>query len=376
MEITLYLQALRRGWWIILVTTLIAANVSLLVSYFTAPVYQTSARFIVSPNAGIFSSSWDIVSSLDTLDRRSIINTYKELLASETIYGKNPEIQKLGPEFVAEEYAVSVVVVPDTNILKLTVEGPDPNGVVVVAQAVATEAVGYINELYPVYNFSLLDSPEFPESPIRPEPVSNAGLAAIFGALIGVVLAFSREQLQNTIEKLRERSIIDVASSAFTRQYFERRLREEMARQIDTDLSIAIVNFRGIEEVANILPQPIIDRLINELTHTLKGELRSRDLVGRWSRSQLAVLLPSTPGSAVESTFKRIHSYLAKSVSVDKAGDMVVLPDPCIGVASRDQFDNFEEFVKRAEQAAEKASSFEEATVTFLAKPFVYTNED
>jgi diguanylate cyclase (GGDEF)-like protein len=148
-----------------------------------------------------------------------------------------------------------------------------------------------------------------------------------------------------------------------------------MTRQIDSDLSVAIVNFRGLEEVANILPQPIVDRLINELTQTLKGELRSRDLVGRWDRSHLAVLLPSTPGSAVESTFKRIHSYLAKPVSVDKAGDMVVLPDPCIGVASRDQFDNFEELVKRAEQAAEKASSFEEATVTFLSKPFLYTNE-
>lgn len=375
MEITLYLQVLRRGWWIILVTTLIATNVSLLVSYFTDPVYETSARFIVSPNAGIFSSSWDIVSSLDTLDRRSIINTYKELLASETIYGKSPEIQKLGSEFIAEEYKILVVVVPDTNILKLTVEGPDPNSVVLVAEAVATEAVNFINELYPVYNFSLLESPELPLQPIRPEPVNNAGLAAILGALIGVVVAFSREQLQNTIEKLRERSIIDVASSAFTRQYFERRLREEMTRQIDSDLSVAIVNFRGLEEVANILPQPIVDRLINELTQTLKGELRSRDLVGRWDRAQLAVLLPSTPGSAVESTFKRIHSYLAKSVSVDKAGDMVVLPDPCIGVASRDQFDNFEELVKRAEQAAEKASSFEEATVTFLSKPFLYTNE-
>ncbi|MEN9430350.1 MAG: Chain length determinant protein, partial [Pseudomonadota bacterium] len=89
----------RRGWWIILVTTLIATNVSLLVSYFTPPVYQTSERFIVSPNASIFSSSWDIVSSLDTLDRRSIINTYKELLANQTFYVKSPEMQKIGSNF-------------------------------------------------------------------------------------------------------------------------------------------------------------------------------------------------------------------------------------------------------------------------------------
>ena len=282
----------------------------------------------------------------------------------------------MGSDFVASEYTIVVVVVPDTNILKLTVEGPDPEGVVVVAEAVASEAVKYINQLYPVYNFSILDNPEPPEAPIRPEPANNAGLAAVFGALVGVVLAFSREQLQNTMEKLRERSIIDVASSAYTRLYFERRLREEMTRQIDSNLSVAIVNFRGLEEVANILPQPIINSLIHGLTQTLKSELRGRDLVGRWDRAQLAVLLPSTPGSAVESTFKRIQTYLAESISVDKAGDMVVLPDPCIGVVSRDQFDSGEELIKRAELAAEKASSFEEASVIFLSKPFLFTNDD
>jgi diguanylate cyclase (GGDEF)-like protein len=376
MEITLYLQAFRRGWWIILITTIIATNVSLLVSYFTPPVYQTSERFIVSPNAGIFSSSWDIVSSLDTLDRRSIINTYKELLASQAVYGKSPKIEQLGADVVANEYSITVVVVPDTNILKLTVEGPTPDGVVVVADAVATEAVSYINQLYPVYNFSVLDKPGTPDSPIRPEPVKNATLASVFGILVGVVLAFSREQLQNTIEKLRERSVIDVTSSAYTRPYFERRLREEMTRQIDSNLSVAIVNFRGLEEVTNILPQPIIDRLIHGLTQNLKNELRGRDVVGRWGSSQLAVLLPSTPGSAVESTFKRIQTYLAESISVDKAGDMVVLPDPCIGLVARDQFDSSEELIKRAEQAVEKASSIEEASVTFLSKPFLSISED
>jgi diguanylate cyclase (GGDEF)-like protein len=376
MEITLYLQAFRRGWWLILVTTLIAANVSLLISYFTPPVYQTSERFIVSPNAGIFSSSWDVVSSLDTLDRRSIINTYKELLASQAVYGKSPEIQKLGSDSAIGNYNIVVVVVPDTNILSLTVEGPDPKGVIVVANAVATEAVSYINKLYPVYNFSVLDKPGFPDAPIRPEPVKNAGLAAVFGILIGVVFAFSREQLQNTIEKLRERSVIDVSSSAYTRPYFERRLREEMTRQIDSNLSVAIVNFRGLEEMANILPGPIIDSLLHELTQILKSELRGRDLVGRWEKAQLAVLLPSTPASAVEATFKRIQKYLAAPISVDKAGDMVVLPDPCIGVVDRDQFDNAEELIKRADLAVEKASSFEEATVIFLSKPFLTTSDE
>lgn len=373
MEITLYLQAFRRGWWIIALTLLVSTLISLLISFFTPPVYQASARFIISPNAGIFSSSWDIVSSLDTLDRRSIVNTYKELLASPSVYERSIEIQNLG-EGVGSDYAVSVIVVPDTNILHLTVEGPDPLIVVAIANAIGQEGLAYINELYPVYNFNVLEKAEIPTKPIRPEPLQNAGLAAALGAIVGVVLAFSREQLQNTIDKLRERTIIDVSSSAYTRSYFERRLREEMNRQTDGNLSIGIINFRGLDEVSEILPQPIFDRLVNQLTQTLKSELRGRDIVGRWNPSQLAVLLPSTPNSAVEATFKRIQMYLTSPVFLDKAGDMVVIPDPCIGVVARDQFETDNELLRRAELAVEKASSLKEASVIFHAKPFVFTD--
>jgi diguanylate cyclase (GGDEF)-like protein len=374
MEITLYLQAFRRGWWIIVLTLLVATFVSLLVSYFTPPVYQANARFIISPNAGIFSSSWDIVSSLDTLDRRSIVNTYKELLASPSVYTRSSEIQRLGEGAIGSEYVVSVTVVPDTNILNLTVEGPDPLVVVMIANAIGREGLEYINLLYPVYNFSVLEGAEVPTRPIRPEPVKNAGLAALLGGIVGVVLAFSREQLQNTVDKMRERSIIDVPSSAYTRAYFERRVREEVNRQPDINLSIGVINFRGLEEVSGILPQPIIDRLLGQLTQTLKSELRGRDIVCRWNSSQLAVLLPNTPNSAVEATFKRIQMYLASPVYLDKAGDMVVNPDPCIGVVARDQFEPEDEFLRRADLAVERASSLKDATVIFLAKPFVFTD--
>ena len=51
MEIRLYFQMFRRGWWIIALTTLIALLVSLVASYLTTPEYQAMAQFILSPNA-------------------------------------------------------------------------------------------------------------------------------------------------------------------------------------------------------------------------------------------------------------------------------------------------------------------------------------
>ena len=376
MEFKLYFRALQRGWWIIVATMLLAMNFSLLISYLTTPVYQVSSRFIVSPNAGIYDNSWDIVSSLDTLDRRSIINTYKELLASRSIYGGSPEIQEISTEELDNDYTISVVVVPDTNILKLTVEGPDPNRAVMIANAIGTQSLVAINKLYPVYNFSILDRPELPTEPIRPQTLQNAGLALLIGAIVGTGLAFSREQLQNSFEQLRQRSIIDNVTSAFTRTFFERRLREEITMNPDSSLSLGLINLRGLEEVTDVLPKALVDRVLLKITVTLKNELRGRDIVGRWSDNVLSVLLPSTPVNAVESTFKRLQTYLAEPIYLDKSGDIVVHPTPCIGVVSRSQFDSSNDVIQRAETAMNQASSYETPAVIFLSKPFVFDVEN
>lgn len=375
MEFKLYFRALQRGWWIIVFTMLLAMNLSLLVSYLTTPIYQVSARYIVSPNAGIYDNSWDIVSSLDTLDRRSIINTYKELLASRSIYGKNPIIQGLTAQEL-EAYAINVVVVPDTNILKLTVDGPDPNQAMMIARAISVESLDAVNKLYPVYNFSVLDEPELPTEPIRPQTFQNAALALFVGAIIGIGLAFSREQLQNTFEQLRQRSIIDNVSSAYTRAFFERRLREEITMNPDSSLSMGLIYLRGLEDATEVLPKAFTDRVLLNVTATLKNELRGRDIVGRWSENVLSVLLPSTPVNAVEGTFKRLQTYLAEPIHLDKSGDIVIHPTPCIGVVSRNQFDSSDEVIERAETAVSQASSYETPAVIFLSKPFVFDVEE
>jgi len=372
MEINIYLRTLQRGWWIIVLVMLTAMNASLLISYLTPPMYETTSRFVVSPNASVYANSWDIVSSMDTLDRRSIINTYKELIASPAIYGVDPELQKLNSQDLAENYPVTVVVIPDTNILKLTVDGPDPRTVVLIANAIGEQALAYINRLYPVYNFIILDEPQLPTKPVRPEPVKNAGLALLVGAVLGTGLAFSREQLQFSFERLMERSIVDPVSAAYTRAYFEKRLREEVTQNPDGNLSLGFINFRGIEESVGVLPQALIDRAINMVTHTLKSELRGRDIVARWDRSQLAVLLASAPNSAIESTFKRIQKYLGEPIQLSETGDIIIRPDPCIGVVTRNQFEASDAVIERAKAAMGQASSFGMPTMVYLSTPFIF----
>lgn len=369
MEIRLYLQILKRGWWIIAMTVLAALNTSLLISYLTKPVYEAKSRFVVSPNAGAYQTSYDITSSMDTLDRRSIINTYKELLVSSTVYNSHPEIVKIPAEDFAKEYTISAVVIPDTNILELTVDGSDPQKITTIATAIGESALEYINKLYPVYNFAILVPPALPTDPIRPKPVQNAGFALIIGTILGAGLALLRDQLQNSLDALRTRSSIDNVTTAFTRSHFERLLNQQVINKPDEVLSLGLINFRGLEEVADVLPPSIFNKVLRQQAQTLIEELRSNDVVGKWDKTQLSVLLPSTPGTAAENTMKRIQGLLARPVSLDGISDTMLHPDPCIGITEKKPGDSDgEALIEYAENAMLKASVMNGASVMFMRK--------
>lgn len=85
MELKLYLRMIRNGWWIVLLAAFSAVNVALVVDYFTPPTYQAVARLVLIPNTTIVTTQ-NLVNSLATLDRPSIVNTYSEVLNSTYLY--------------------------------------------------------------------------------------------------------------------------------------------------------------------------------------------------------------------------------------------------------------------------------------------------
>src|SRR5512134_3648318 len=95
MEIKLYLRMLQRGWWIIVVTTLVAIIVTLIASYFATPIYRATTRFVISPSATFVAEGNNVLNSLATLDKRSIITTYAEVLNSPRIHRETFELLRL-----------------------------------------------------------------------------------------------------------------------------------------------------------------------------------------------------------------------------------------------------------------------------------------
>ncbi len=186
-ELYTYLNMLKRGWWIVAITALSALVIALAASLMTEPVYRTSAEYIVSPNVALIDER-DLFRSLDTLDRRSIILTYAEVFSSERIFDAAAASAQFA-EMNLKGYRVTAVVLPETNVLKVAIEGPDPEIAASLLNAVGQQAVTFIRGLYQIYDINLLDVAEAPSRPTSPGPLKDAGVALVLGLFVGGVLA-------------------------------------------------------------------------------------------------------------------------------------------------------------------------------------------
>lgn len=369
MEIRFYLRMIQRGWWLILVSVLVAVNLSLVFSYFIAtPLYESSARFIISPNLN-YVEGRDMVNSLEALDKRSIITTYAEVINSPQIINSTIRLLNGNPEDFAD-YTTSFAVLPDTNIIKFNVQGPDPQVTAMLANSIGQHAIDFIQELYVAYDIDFLDKAVVPMEPYYPRPFQDAALAFLIGAMIGVGLAIFRDMLASTLDKLSERKMFDYESQAFSRSFFERRVRDEMANNPGSVLTLGFIFLNGVEGFYDSLPQAYVNQIMQKVTETLKYQLRGNDIVGRWSKLQFSVLLPSTDGEAARQRMSRIQEVLNEQFSLEPNDVGNLTLDPRIGLADRQGGEPFHVIANQAQAALEISMQSDEKINLYKVRPF------
>lgn len=330
MEIRHYLNMLKKGWWIILLTSLIALNVAFISAYFTEPTYQANAKFIISPNPTVV-NEYDVVNSLEALDKRSTVATYGEFLNSRRVYMNALETIGLDPA-ETDEYSIAVVVLPEANILELSVTGPNPQLVATIANTIGSLTIDAVSRLYRAYDVSFLDRATVPTVPISPQPVRDASLALALGLIAGVALAILSEQINVPIETYRDRLRMDTTTGVFKRNYFERLLETELTENPDNALSIGIVELSGLHELIGTLPANAITWMLHQVTGVLRQELRGNDAIARWDENSFSLMLPLTPSVAASRTFDRIYQALKQPIELSQY-DIIVNLDPHIGGA-------------------------------------------
>jgi diguanylate cyclase (GGDEF)-like protein len=351
MEIKLYIQMLRRGWWIVLLTALIAVNMALLADFFTTPMYQASTKFVVSPSNDTLAG--DVIYSLEALDKRSIISTYAEFVNSRRIYVEALNVLKL-EEADMVGYTTQAVVLPDANILELTVSGPNPELAALLANTMAQGATDYISLIYRAYNISILDAAVPSSAPYTPQPARDASLAMALGVVAGAALAILSEQIRIPLEAFRQRRQLDSLTGVFNNRYFRVVLEQEISKKPDEIHSIGIIELYGLNDIFDTLPQAATQKILLRVTDILRRELRGNDSVGRWTNTGFVVLLRSTLGPAAGRIFDRIFKALSEPVFLGQY-DITVDLAPRIGGAVYSNHITQQELIEQANNALEQA---------------------
>lgn len=353
MEIRLYFQMLKRGWWVVLLTALVAVVAVLGVSYLVTPQYKAVARFLVSPK-NIFPGNPDLgLYGLDILGNQTVITTYVEVMKSDRIYrdalantGRTQEEMK--------DYTYEVQVLPNSNVIELSVLGPNPDLTAELANALGTQAIDFTSLLNVYYRVDFLDEALPPVIPESPQPIRDSILALGIGLLLGGVLAIVRDQLMTSLDAYRRRFQLDPVTGVYNHRTITKLLEDEITKNPDGILSAGIIELGGLMDIEDTLPTAGYQSILRQVTATLQNELRGYDIIGRWDSNSFLVILPKTSGPAAKGIFNRISTTLSSPIILQHL-DLLIELVPLIGGAEYSLNITLDELLEKVGESLENA---------------------
>ena len=143
MDLPDYLRMLRRGWVMILATTIVFVALSAVYIVVTPPRFESATSLFVSANDP--QSIGDLSQGADFSSRS--VATYASIVQSETVL--SPVAASLRPQMSVNDLIgmVTATARTQTSLIDLAVADRDPTRAAVIANAVATEASRIIPSL-------------------------------------------------------------------------------------------------------------------------------------------------------------------------------------------------------------------------------------
>ena len=192
-------KTIKKRLSLIVILTIIALAISAIVSYVVlTPIYQSSTQILVSQEKTEVNS----FSSQDIETNLQLINTYNVIIKSPAILSLVIDELELNTTAAALTNKITVSNAEDSQVVNITVQDPDPQKAVDIANKTAEVFQAQIKTLMQVNNVSILtpavlgDNP----TPVKPDPMLNMAIAAVIGMMLGVGLAFLLEYLDTTVK--------------------------------------------------------------------------------------------------------------------------------------------------------------------------------
>jgi capsular exopolysaccharide synthesis family protein len=182
-----------RRKWIVIFTFVIVVATAALVSVSLQKVYGASARLLVTVSQG--AQSFDTVQAGQATAR-----SYAEIIDSPNIAQR--VATRLGAKEQNIENAMSFEQVPDTQLIKVSAEAPNPDRAKQIADTYAQVFIEYARAdlgRTTGASITLADAAPRPTAASRPQPTLYVLAAALFAIVLGTALALLRERLDRRL---------------------------------------------------------------------------------------------------------------------------------------------------------------------------------
>lgn len=190
-----YLRAARRGWWLAVLVVAVTILVAWLLSTRRQPVYMASASLVATPSTEV-EEGGDLLDAIETLERRTIVATFSKIPTAPDV--REDAARRMGVEpSEIRYYWIGASVLPNTNVIRVDVIGPDPERAAEVADAVAAATRHEARSLYKVFTLRPLARAEPPRSPERPNPERAVAVGGVAGLFLGALAALALEAIRS-----------------------------------------------------------------------------------------------------------------------------------------------------------------------------------
>jgi capsular polysaccharide biosynthesis protein len=181
-------SAIRRRWWLaaLVLVGLLAADA--LVTVYSPPSYLARASLLIGPSASI--DRGQLVYSIDALGRSTIVGTYADMLATDSVRREALTRVGLSPDEPTSSIDIKTAALADSAIVQVTAVAPDPVLAAAVANAVGQVGEVQMSQFYPIYDLTMVTRATPPTTVHQPDKVRNLSLGLLLALPLAVSVAW------------------------------------------------------------------------------------------------------------------------------------------------------------------------------------------
>lgn len=196
-----YMKVLKKGKWIILITTLLCTIAGVLFNiYISKTVYQTNTSLIAVDSL----ENSDRSQINDIIDYQNITKTFSGIATSKAVAEKASENLQKDISLSEIQNSINVSIEDKTPMLIITVQGTTPERVFRIANSVSDAFKEEALNIYPSIKFQTVDKPYLPKIPINQGKQHNIIISFFIGLLGSICIVFLMDYTDITIKSTEE----------------------------------------------------------------------------------------------------------------------------------------------------------------------------